>query len=156
MITMETRIDVKGICGKDVADFMLRCTDADYRRWWQGTHLAFHTVKRYPNEIGNLVYFDEYVGRRRLKFWGVITAYVPARKIVWQMKAIFRLPGWLVLDFEDRQEGLRITHSVLVGFCGAGASLDPILKIYFSRAFEKELAEHAQTEFDRLAALLGA
>ena len=96
---MQTEVSVKGVSGQDVADFMLNCTDEDYQRWWKGTHLAFHTIKRYPDHLGNLVCFDEYVGERRLKFRGVITENIPGKKLVWQMKKIVRLPGWLALDF---------------------------------------------------------
>ncbi len=77
MITLKTTVKVKGITSKDIYNFMLNCTDADYQQWWQGTHLSCHTVKRYPGNIGNVIYVDEYVGKYRLKGYAVITRLVP-------------------------------------------------------------------------------
>ena len=154
MITMKTEVNVKGISGKDVSDFLLNCTDEDYQRWWNGTHLSFHTIKRYPNNLGNLVYFDEYVGRYRLKFNGVVTEIVPGKKLVWQMIKIVKLPGWLILEFEDSSDGVRIIHTLTVGFRGIGRIFDPILRMYFSDEFEKEMDKHAQIEFHKLAEIL--
>lgn len=153
-ISMKTEVHVQGISGGSILDFMLRCTDEEYRRWWPGTHLAFHTIERRPGNLGNLVYFDEYVGRYRLKFSGVVSEIVPGKKVVWQMKRIVKLPGWLALEFEDVPGGVRIVHMVSIGFGGPGRFLDPVLKRLFSSRFEKELAEHAQTEFKRLVEIL--
>ncbi len=98
---------------------------------WPGTHLAFHTKERFPNDIGNLVYFDEYVGRRRLKFESVVTKNAPGRTIVWQMKKIVKLPVWLSLTLEDKGEGLAITHEIKAGFAGGGQAVRSIPEILF-------------------------
>ncbi len=66
MIVMRTEVEVKGVSGRSIHDFMLNCTDEDYQAWWPRTHRAFHTMRRFSDDLGNLVYFDEYVGRRRL------------------------------------------------------------------------------------------
>jgi hypothetical protein len=154
MITMKTQVNVRGTTGKAISEFMLNCTDEDYQRWWKGVHLSFHTIKRYPGNIGNLVYFDEFIGRRRLRFHAEIIEIIPGRKLVWQMKKIVKLPGWLTLVFEDTAEGAGIIHTITIGFNGVGEVLDPFLKLYFSDEFEKELNEHAQIEFHKLAGML--
>lgn len=154
MITMKTEVNVKGVVGKDIHAFMLNCTDEDYQKWWAGTHLAFHTVKRYPGDQGNRVYFDEYIGKHRLKFAAVLIEIIPDRKLVWQMKKMVRLPGWLEIELEDDNDGVRIIHSVSIGFKSIGGILDPILRLYFSQEFEKELEEHARIEFTKLAEML--
>ncbi|MCK4692036.1 MAG: hypothetical protein KAT23_00305 [Anaerolineales bacterium] len=79
---MKTEVAVKRISGKSIYDFMLNSTDKDYQEWWEGTHLAFHTIQRFPNDLGNLVYVDEYVGSRRLKFEGVVIKLIPGKEIV--------------------------------------------------------------------------
>jgi hypothetical protein len=56
MLTLITKVTVKGVSGKAICDFMLDCTDEAYQKWWDGVHLAFHTLKRYPNDIGNRVF----------------------------------------------------------------------------------------------------
>jgi hypothetical protein len=80
MIILETIVSVKGIRGTNILDFMLNCTDEAYQKWWKGTHLAFHTIQRTSDNLGNLVYLDEYVGKHRLKFKGVITEIAPGKK----------------------------------------------------------------------------
>jgi len=154
MITLKTEVTVQGITAKQVTDFMLNCTDAEYQRWWPDTHLAFHTIKRRPRDFGNLVYFDEYVGKRRLKFHGMITEMVPGKRIVWQMIKGFKLPAWVCLDVEDRLDGVTITHTMLIGFTKIGKLLDPLLKLYINKNFEKELDQHALFEFPRLGEIL--
>ncbi len=79
VIMLSTVVNLKGITRQTLYDFMLNCKDDDYRNWWPGTHLAFHTTRRFPNNLGNLVYFDEYVGSRRLKFEGIVVENFPAR-----------------------------------------------------------------------------
>jgi hypothetical protein len=150
MISFTTQVQIKGITGADVAAFMLNCTDADYQNWWPGTHLAFHTIRRVPGDVGNLVLFDEYVGRRRLRFEGVVVEHIPSKRIAWQMKKVVKLPGWLILSFTDNAEGVTITHELAVGFKGGGRILDPLLRLFLSNRFEEELAEHARFEFTRL------
>ena len=72
MITIATQVDVHGLTGQQIYDFLLECTDADYQRWWPGTHLAYHITRRCPDHVGSVVYFDEYVGRYRLNFEAVV------------------------------------------------------------------------------------
>jgi len=154
MIIMKTEVNVSDILRRNVFDFMLNCTDNDYQRWWPGTHLAFHTIKRYPNNLGNLVYFDEYVGKRRLKFNAKVTELVPDKRLVWQMEAIIRLPAWLSIDIEANESGVKIIHTLAIGFLGIGKIFDSILRLYCSSKFQYELGEHAKTEFHKLADLL--
>ena len=154
MIELRTEVKVKGISGKNVSDFMLNCTDEDYQNWWPGMHLAFHTKKRFPNDLGNLVYFDEYVGKRRLKFEGIVVKNIPGREIVWQLKKEVKLTVWLVLEFEDKDEGVLIIHTIKAGFERAGRLLDPFFRLYLNQSFEKDLEEHAHIEFNKLTDIL--
>ena len=134
---------------------MLNCTDEKYQKWWPGTHISFHTIKRFPNDLGNIVYFDEYVGKRRLKFKGVVVENIPGKKLVWQMKKVIKLPSWLELGFEDSDEGVIIIHIFKVGFNGIGKLLDPLMKLFLANeTFRKALDEHAQFEFTELGTIL--
>jgi hypothetical protein len=85
VVVLQTRIAVEGISGKQVSDLFINRTDSDYQKWWQGTHLQFHTIDRTADGIGSLVYFDEYVGRHRLKFKGRITEYAAGKRIEYRM-----------------------------------------------------------------------
>jgi hypothetical protein len=151
---MKTEFTVSGISGKGVYDFMINCTDKDYQRWWPGTHFAFHTIKRFPSDEGNLVYFDEYVGRRRLKFNAVVTELDSGKRLVWQMVNIVRLPEWLSMELEETDGGVKFIQSLIIGFRGIGRIFDSILRLYFSNAFQKDLELHARMEFQKLAELL--
>lgn len=154
MIELRTKVELGGISGSSVADFMLYCTDQDYQEWWPGTHLAFHTIKRFPGDLGNLVYFDEYLGGRRLRFKGVVVKHTPGREIVWQLKKGLRLPAWLVLELDDHDAGVTITHTIKVGLAGVGRFFDPLLRLFLNQEFEGDLVQHARTEFKELAKIL--
>jgi hypothetical protein len=154
MVVLETRVSVEGITGKQVTDFFINCTDSDYRRWWEGTHLEFHTINRTTDGIGSLVYFDEYVGKHRLKFKGRITEYAAGKRIEYRMVKGLPLPAWLVLEFQDRPGGVDIVHTVKAGYRGMGRILDPLIRLYLSDPLEKALNEHAHAEFSRLGDLL--
>jgi hypothetical protein len=154
MIIMRAEVEVKGVSAKSISDFMLNCTNEDYQNWWPGTHLAFHTIKRLPNNMGNLVYFDEYVGSRRLRFEGVVVKNISGKEIVWQMRMVVELPAWLTLELDDRVDGVVITHTLKAGLAGIGRVLDPLLRLYLTEDFRKDMEEHAYTEFTRLATIL--
>ena len=154
MIILKTEVNVNNITGKQVYDFMLNSTDNDYQRWWPGTHIAFRTIKRYAGNIGNLVYFDEYVGERRLKFNAIVTEAISGKKITWQMDKVIKLPGWLALEFEDIENGVRIIHTLSLGYKGIGKIFDKVLELYLSKKFQMDLDEHAKTEFPMLAKML--
>ena len=154
MVVLQTRVPIEGITARHVTDFFINCTDSDYQRWWGGTHLQFHTIKRTADIIGSLVYFDEYVGRHRLKFKGRITEYAAGKRIEYRLVKGLSLPAWLVLEFQDRPGGVDIVHTVKAGYQGVGGILDPLIRLHLSDAFEKALNEHAQAEFSRLGDLL--
>lgn len=155
MITIQSKVRVADVNGADILNFMLNCTDQRYQAWWPCTHLAFHTVKRRPGDVGNIIYMDEYVGPRRIKMQGVVTQVLPGKKIVWQFKQIVRLPAWLILEADDDDKGVMLTHTLQTGFKGIGSILDPVLRLYLSDAFARAMDEHAQAEFSMLGKLLG-
>jgi hypothetical protein len=154
MIAIESRVHVNGMGGAQVVDFMLNCTDEQYQAWWPGTHLAFHTVKRRPGDVGNLVYMDEFVGSRRIKMRGVVTEIVPGRKTAWQFSMLLRMPARLILEVRDDEDGAAITHTLRAGLGGLGRILDPLFRLYFSAEFAAAMEEHAQAEFPMLGAML--
>lgn len=154
MITIQSKVRVADASGADLLDFLLNCTDRQYQAWWPGMHLAFHTVKRRPGDVGNIVYMDEYVGQRRIKMQGVVTEVVPGKKIVWQFKQIIRLPAWLIVEADEDDAGVMLTHTLQAGFKGIGSVLDPLLRLYFSDGFARAMDEHAQAEFPMLGGML--
>ena len=155
MITLTTRTTVLGATGTQITDFLLEPTDEAYQRWWQGTHLRFHVVRRVAGHVGSVIYMDEYVGTRRLRMHARVVVAIPGRKIVWQMQKGVRLPATVGLELADFDGGVGVTHTIRVGLPGVGRVFDPVLGLYFSPAFRRDLDEHVKTEFERLRAVLG-
>ena len=67
---------------------------------------------------------------------------------------MLRLPAWLLMEFDQQPEGVKIIHTVKVGFTGIGKILDPFLRLYFSDTFITALDHHAQIEFPKLGEIL--
>lgn len=155
MLHIESRAYVEGIRGEQIVDFMLHCTDDTYRQWWPGTHFSLHTVESRPGHIGDVVFMDEMIGRRRLTMHAAVTELIPGRRIIWQFKQIVLLPAWLCLDLVDDGAGVMVIHTVRAGFNGAGKLLDPLLKLYFTDGFVQALDEHVRIEFPKLGVMLG-
>lgn len=154
MIEIKTEVQLTGVTGKAIAAFLLHCSDSEYQKWWPGTHLTWHTKKQFPNTIGNVIYFDEYVGEQRLKFEAVLVRHIPAKELIWQMKKFVRLPVWLIIRFEDNEQGTILIHTLKAGLPGIGRLLDCLLKLFFTKQFERDLDEHVHIEFTKLAAIL--
>lgn len=154
MVTLKTVVKMKGVTSQEVYDFMLNLNDADYQRWWKGTHLICHTVKKYPGDIGNVVYLDEYVGRHRLKGYAVITKLVPGKEIIYQFKFGVKIPVWLIIRFQDMKDGIHLTHIIEAGGKGIWRIFDPLFQLYLNRSFENDLNAHAHQEFPMLAEML--
>ena len=154
MVTLKTVVKLKGVTSKEVYDFMLNLNDADYQRWWKGTHLICHTVKKYPGDIGYIIYADEFVGKYRVKGYCVITELIPNREMVYQIKVGIKIPAWFIMRFEDLDDGINLVHIVEAGGHGIWRIFDPLLRLYLNKSYEKALTEHAHTEFPMLAAML--
>ncbi len=150
MFEIRTEIELIGLKANKICDFLINCTDDSYQRWWPGTHLVYHTIKFNPQIVGNIVVFDEYIGKYRFKSKGIITKYVPEREIILQIEKIIRLPIWLQITFTDTIQGVKINHSIHAGFKGMGKMFDFIFRLFLSKEFEKEMDNHAKYEFEKL------
>lgn len=153
MLTLETEIFVEGITGSEILDFLLTCTDEEYQRWWPGTHLEFHTVRRGtgPHHRGDIVLMDEYIGARRVRLTGVVDRVVPGRAVVIRLRKVIPLPARLSIEFQDRDGGVALRHTISAGLGGVGRILDPLVRIFFfSPAFARAMDQHVRTEFPLL------
>lgn len=154
MVTIKTEILLHDVSAEQITDFMINCSDAMYQQWWPGTHIAFHKLTDYPSQVGNIVYFDEYIGKTRLQFKGVVKQYLEGGEICWQMKKGVKLPAWLSLNLEDHNNGIKLTHKLSLGYKGIGRLFDPLIMLFMPSNFEYELNEHAQIEFIKLSQIL--
>lgn len=150
MFTLQSTTFVPGLRGQQILDFLLRCDDAAYQRWWPGTHLHYRRT-------GDVVFMDEWIGMHRTTLSGVITELVPGKRMVWQMKKLVRLPARLILDLDDDEErdGVHVMHTIEAGYRGPGRILDPLIRRHLGPDFPRAMDEHVRTEFPRLAAVLG-
>jgi hypothetical protein len=150
MLTLRTELRVDGITGSEIFDFLADPNDHAYQQWWPGTHLELHPLEGTGNHAGDVIYMDEYVGKRRVRMKAIVAEATPGRKLVWQFLKVVKLPARLVLEFEDDEGGAAITHTIEAGFDGAGSLLDPLMRLYFSTRFAAAMDDHARTEFPLL------
>lgn len=151
---LETRVHVAGDDGMALYTFLMNPTDERYRRWWPGTHLAYHTLGSGPGRVGTRLFMDEYIGKRRVQMTAVVVEAQPGQRIVWQLEAILRLPAWVRFTLEKTAEGVTVTHTISAGFSGIGAVLDGLLRLYLNDTFARDMDEHVRTEFPMLGAML--
>ena len=156
MITIQSKIHVDRIGGKEIFNFLMNPTDHEYQTWWPGTHLALHTLKRTPNNVGTIIYMDEFIGDRRVKASCIVIEAEPAKKVVWQVKKLIRLPIWFSLELEDDTEGVAITHTIRAGFEGVKGMYDVLFRLYFSDKFAAAMDEHVKIEFPKLRDMLSS
>jgi hypothetical protein len=150
MIVLRSQTRVAGMSAEFLERFMLHCDDRQYQRWWPGVHRQFHTVDRKSGILGSKLRMDEYIGRRRISMDGYVEEIVRGRKLVWRMAYGVRLPARLILEYENRADGVEITHTIRAGFSGMGSILDPLLRLYFTPDFARAMDDHMHEEFQRL------
>ena len=154
MILHTVKLTVPNATAKQFYDFMINPTDQRYSDWWPNEHLQFHIVKHgNENHLGDIVFMDEYLGKtRRLTFNATVIKANRPNKIEWQMiKAKLRLPAVVELALNDTDEGVYLKHELRIGYSGIGKLLDPFIKLYFSKSFQKALEEHCKIEWYKLA-----
>lgn len=154
MIKIIAKAEIMNYKAEDAVTFFINCTDQQYAAWWQDTHMQFHTIKRTKSVIGSIVYFDEYVGSRRLKFQSLITHYDSRGIVEYQMiKFGVKLPGWLHLEFTQKRADVSVIHTLKIGFSGWLSILDCIIRLFIPKTFINDLEQHAKEEFNRLSNL---
>ena len=147
MITLETRVHIEGLRATTVFEFLLNATDRDYQAWWPGVHLRCRMLKRCPDHVGSVVYFDQFIGDYRVRHTEVIVEAVPCRRILSQVtKGPIRLPVRIVFELEDDDAGVTITHTIRAGFTGLLRVLDPAFRLHFSERFAAAMDEHIKGE----------
>jgi hypothetical protein len=150
MLVIASEVEVPGLTGLEVTDFMLSCDDRRYQGWWPGTHLQLHPVGQPRATVGDAVVMDEFIGARRLRLRGVVEAVEPGRRIIWRFRKFIPLPARLTLVLSPIEGGVMLRHTVTAGWAGIGRVLDPLLRLYFTVRFTADLDAHVRTEFPLL------
>ncbi len=155
MFSLITRTHVTGLSGREITEFLATCDDEAFRRWWPGTHFRLHTVKGVRGTVGSVIVMEEMIGQRRVKVKCELVELVPGRKLVWQVRRpLFRLPVKLIFSLQDDGSGVEVEHAIEVGYQGAGAVLDSLLRLLFPPRFAADKDEHVRTELPKLKAML--
>jgi hypothetical protein len=154
MLSLRTEVRVEGASAVEIFDFLIDPDDESYRAWWPGTHHQLHPVARGPDHVGDVIYMDEHIGRRRLRMTGIVEEAVRGRRIAWRLKRGIKLPARLVLDLHEEGDAVAITHTVRIGSSGPGRMFDPLLRALARRGFAQALDQHVLTEFPLVADLL--
>ncbi|MCL2350377.1 MAG: hypothetical protein FWC67_02740 [Defluviitaleaceae bacterium] len=157
MVKHKVKVVVPEARATDFYDFMINPTDEKYSAWWPGEHLQFHIVKRGKAcHTGDIVFMDEYLGKnRRLTFHGKVIKAKKPKQIVWQMQKFgIGLPAYVKLTLKDTPYGLKVKHETKIGYDGLGKLLDPIIKLYFNKSFQKALEKHCLIEWPKLGRYL--
>jgi hypothetical protein len=150
VLTLQTKLRVDGITGMEIFDFLSEPNDRAYQQWWPGTHLQLHPIEGRGDNVGDLIYMDEYIGTRRVRMTVIVLEAVRPKKLVWRLKKLVKLPVRLYLELADYEGGVAITHTITAGFRGPGRILDPLVRLFFSRRFAEAMDDHAKTEFPML------
>ncbi len=128
MLTIRSEVTVPGLTGAEVTDFLSECTDAGYQKWWPGVHLHLRPVAvGNVDHVGDAVFMDEFIGKRRLRMTAVVVEAEPGRKIVWQLKKGICLPAWLTIEVTDRAGCVHVRHTITAGWTRTG----PVSSIRF-------------------------
>jgi len=157
MIRHIVELTIPNATAQQFYDFMINPCDERYSGWWPGEHLQFHIVKHGDeNHLGDTVFMDEYLGKnRRLTFNAVVITADAPNKIEWQMKKVgIRLPAIVELSLADSSDGVLLKHELRIGYSGIGRILDPFIKLYFNKSYQKALDEHCKIEWFKLAEYL--
>jgi hypothetical protein len=140
-------IHVDGLKAKEITDFFANCNNEAYQQWRPGTHIQFHPIKGRADEIGALIYMDEFIGKRRLRMTGELIDLIPGKRFVWQPRLYRPLPVRLTIELADDQAGVRVTHVIEARYAGVGRIFDPLFRLWFSRQFAADMDGHVKTEF---------
>lgn len=154
MFTLETRAHVAGLSARAAYDYMIVPPAHDFQAWWPGTHLVSRVLRRgvgptgEPNDVGTVVYLEQMIGPFHVRETAEIVEAIPGRSFTRRIFVVgIRLPIFITFDLEDTADGVTITHTIRAGWRGFRRILDPLFRLYFTKAFAAALDEHLLTEY---------
>ena len=138
-------------------DFMVNLPPKTYAHWLPEEHYEFHVVKHSEKTpLGDLYYFDQNIGKKhRMKFHAITRIVEKPNRILFQMRKYgINLPGYLELCFRDTAEGLHLTETIRIGYSGFSKIFDPAIRLFYSKAFFKDMDSHHKREWVNLSEVL--
>ena len=157
MITHTMESKLPGARASGFYDFMVNPPPEVYARWLPDEHHEFHIVKQSTTTpVGDLIYFDQHIGRKhRLRFHAITRVADKPKRILYQMRKFgLNLPGYLDLQFCDSEDGLLLTETIRIGLGGIGKLLDLVIRLVFNKPFFNEMNKHHKREWANLTEVL--
>jgi hypothetical protein len=149
--------ELHGAAAAEFFSFMIHAPQEIYAHWLPDEHHEFHVIKHSKTTpIGDLIFFDQHIGRKhRLTFYAITRVAEKPNHVLFQMRRFgINLPGYLDLQFQDTADGIRLTETIKIGFNGPGRVLDPVIRLFFNKAFFNEMNGHHTREWANLAEIL--
>jgi predicted transport protein len=157
MIKHIVEVTVNNASAEQFYDFMINPNDKNYNEWWAEEHIQFHITKKGDkNHLGDNVYFDEYLGKKRkLKFHAVVIVADRPNKIIWQMKiASLKSPFFVKFELTEKLNKVIVKHELMLGYEGIGSICDSFIGLVFNKEFRADLEKHCNIEWQKLAEYL--
>lgn len=160
MFTLETRAHVAGLSARAAYDFLVLPPSRGFQDWWPGTHLLTKVLRRgvaadgKPSDLGSRIYMEQMIGPFHVCETADIVEAIPGRRFTRQVIIGLRLPIFITFDLVEEAGGTTITHTICAGWRGIRRVLDPLFRLYFTRAFAAALDEHLRTEYELLRDVL--
>ena len=149
-----TKIEIVGKQPSHIYDFMFSWDKPKYIAWHPEDHTAFIIIKQTEAIRGSVFYFDERIGDFRVNHQWEVVGVIKNHKII--MKAIYKIPIYLILTFDKTPNGTLVTHDLQIGNQRKSGGIKDwfIKKFIFTLSRQNALTKHAYEEFKNLEKLI--
>jgi hypothetical protein len=153
MLTHRVNIKLKGVTIDSVYNFMCSLNLEKYQQW-HFEHNDFKMIKGRINKAGSILFFDEYVGKLRVRYRWKVFKIKDKRRIV--LKAIHIIPVFLDISLSSVYNGLIVIHELRFGFKSpAFKPIDWLIETFiFTGKVQNEMKRHVIEEFKMLEEIL--
>lgn len=153
MINHLTKIEVLGKKSSQIYDFMFDLDKAKYISWHPKEHKDFKIIKETKDILGSVFLFHEKMDNLTVKYKWEVIELIKNHKIV--MKAQYFIPIYLILIFDETQNGTLVTHDLQIGNKQKSRVFDFFMgNFIFTKSKQQSLTRHANEEFKNLENLL--
>lgn len=149
-----TKIEIVGKQPSQIYDFMFSLDKSKYMAWHPEDHAGFMVIRETEAIRGSVFYFDERIGNFRVNQQWEVVGVIKNHKII--MKAIYKVPIYLILTFDKIPNGTLVTHDLQIGNQRESGGIKDwfIKKFIFTLSRQNALTKHAIEEFKNLEKLL--
>ena len=149
-----TKIEIVGKQPSQIYDFMFSLDKPKYMAWHPEDHAGFTIIEQTEARRGSVFYFDERIGDFRVNHRWEVVGVIKNHKII--LKAIYKIPIYLILTFDETPNGTMVTHDLQIGNQHKSDGIKDwfIKKFIFTLSRQNALTKHAIEEFKNLEKLI--